>query len=233
MRVIKTLLLNEVELKFSGGGAGSFTGYASVFDKRDSHDDIIVKGAYDAVLSRIMKGAAPMPKMFVNHDWRIGNLPVGKYTHIGADSKGLLMSGELTPGNMRGAEVRAALEHQTVDGMSVGIVVGERENTTLDGRKTRIIKSVDELMEVSIVTFPSNGDARVDLSSVKSAMDEIKSIRDFESFLRDEGGFSRAAAEALAMRCRGIFAQGEPDESKLPPDLAALIAANLKQAQTL
>lgn len=233
MRLTKNLLLNDVQLKFSSSGAGSFTGYASVFDTLDSHGDIIVKGAYDAVLSRITKGQSPMPKMFVNHDWRVGNLPVGKYTHISADSKGVLMSGEFTPGNQRAVEVRAAMEHSTVDGMSVGIVVGEREFDNRDGQKVRVIKSIDELMEVSIVTFPSNGDARVDLSTVKSALDEIKTVRDFESFLRDEGGFSRAAAEALAMRCRGVFARGEPDVMQLPTDLAAQIARNLKDSQTL
>lgn len=233
MKLVKTLLLNEVELKFSGSGAGSFTGYASVFDKRDSHDDIIVKGAYDDVLGRIMKGAAPMPKMFVNHDWRVGNLPVGKYTHIGADSKGLLMSGEFTPGNMRAVEVRAAMEHATVDGMSVGIVVGDRENSTVDGRKTRIIKSVSDLMEVSIATFPSNDDARIDLTSVKSALEGVDSIRDFEEFLRDAGGFSRALAAATATRCKSIFAQRDSDVIQLPPDLAAQIARNLEASKSL
>ncbi len=51
------------------------------------------------------------------------------------------------------------------------------------------------MLEVSLVTFPANGKARVE--AVKSA-DSIKTIREFEEFLRDVGGFSNAAAKAVA-----------------------------------
>jgi HK97 family phage prohead protease len=231
-QVIKTLLLNEVELKFAGKDAGSFTGYASVFGGVDSYGDTILAGAYSNVIERIKAGAARMPKMFVNHNsWE---LPVGKWTKIEEDSKGLLMTGELTPGNQRAAEVRAAMQHGTVDGLSIGFIIGDYKISEDGDRRRRIIESVKELPETSIVTFPADDAARVDLASVKSALDLIESIKDFEDFLRDAGGFSKSAATALASRAKRIFAaQGEPAAQQLPHDLSRLIAANLQSARTL
>ena len=48
-------------------------------------------------------------------------------------------------------------------------------------------------MEISAVTFPMNPRARV--ASVKGAE---RSVRDWEGFLRDEGGLSRSEAKLVA-----------------------------------
>jgi hypothetical protein len=64
----------------------------------------------------------------------------------------------------------------------------ERRSRPEEPRRT--LKKVD-LMEVSIVTMPANPKARV--TQVKSG-----SIREFEAFLRDAGGFSAAQAKAIA-----------------------------------
>lgn len=227
----KNLSLSDVELKFASGSAGKFTGYASVFGGVDSYGDTIVKGAYSDVIASIKKGSARMPKMFVNHkSWE---LPVGKWTSIEEDEKGLLLEGELTPGNQQAQDVLAAMKHETVDGLSIGFIVGEYKIIEEDNRRRRIIEKVAELPETSIVTYPADDNARIDLSSVKSALEQIESMRDFEAFLRDEGGFSRATAEALATRCKGIFTRGEPDVIQLPSDVAAQIARNLQDSQTL
>lgn len=230
-QLIKTLLLNEVELKFANSDSGTFTGYASVFNGLDSYGDTIVKGAYSDVIAQIKKGAAQMPKMFVNHDaWE---LPTGKWTHIEEDSKGLLVAGELTPGMTKAQDLHAAMRHGTVDGLSIGFTLGEHTMVSDGGQERRIIKTIKNLPEVSVVTFPADGKARVDMASVKSALELIESIKDFEDFLRDAGGFSKSAATALASRAKRIFAQGEPDVKQLPSDLARLIAANLQSARTL
>lgn len=228
----KNLSLNECEIKFKGAnGAGTFAGYASVFDGLDSYGDTIQKGAYADVISRIEKGAARMPKMFVNHNsWE---LPVGKWLSISEDSKGLLMEGEFTPGNARAQEVRAAMQHETVDGLSIGFMVGEYKIVEEDGTRRRIIEKVAELPETSIVTYPADDAARIDLTSVKSALEGVDSIRDFEEFLRDAGGFSKALAAAMATRCKSIFARRDSDVIQLPPDVAAQIARNLHESKSL
>jgi len=97
----------------------------------------------------------------------------------------------------------------------------------------RVIKNVSDLAEVSVVTFPADYAARVNLDSVKSALDGIESIKDFEDFLREAGGFSKSLATATASRAKRIFARSESETIELPKDLQQIIAANLKTARTL
>ena len=59
------------------------------------------------------------------------------------------------------------------------------------------LKSVD-LLEVSLVTFPANGKARV--HDVKT-VDELETIADFELILRD-AGFSRKEAKTLLAKMK-------------------------------
>ena len=229
----KTLTLQDCSLKFAGGDVGTFSGYASVFGGVDSYKDTILPGAYKSVIERIQMGAARMPKMFINH--RSWELPVGKWTKAYEDEKGLYMEGELTPGNPQAALVKAAMQHETVDGLSIGYTLSADDVDYIDkdGEKIRVIKNISELAEVSIVTFPADDAARVDLSSVKSALDEINSIKDLEDFLREAGGFSKSLATATASRAKRIFTQRESEEIQLPQDLQQMIAANLKFARTL
>jgi HK97 family phage prohead protease len=199
----KTLSLSDCDIKLEGD-SGRFAGYASVFGGVDSYKDTIVKGAYEYTLRKNGK-----PKMFVQHDSTA--LPVGKWVSAKEDDHGLLVEGEFTPGMVRADEVRAALKHGTVDGLSIGYMLGKNDFEDMaDGG--RLIKRVTKLVEVSIVTFPADSAARVDLSSVKSEIDGLETIRDFESFLRDAGGFSKGLTEALVSRARIVFARGEPGE---------------------
>lgn len=233
MTLRKHITLTDVQLKFASGNAGTFSGYASVFGGVDSYSDTILPGAYKSVIERIMAGVARMPKMFVNH--RAWELPIGKWTSIVEDEKGLRVEGELTPGNPQAAIVKAALEHQTVDGMSIGYSLSAEDVDYVEkgGERIRIIKSIASLPEISIVTYPADDSARVDLASVKSALEDIETIRDFEDFLREAGGFSKSLATATASRAKRIFTRSESEVLELPKDLAAIIAANLQSARSL
>jgi len=53
----------------------------------------------------------------------VGELPVGKWLTMYEDTKGLLMEGELTPGNPDAAIVKAAMQHETIDGLSIGYML--------------------------------------------------------------------------------------------------------------
>lgn len=201
MLLHKTLSLSDVSLKMEGD-VGKFSGYASVFGGVDSYGDTITKGAFSDTL--ITHGA---PKMFFNHEW---TMPIGKYTTVAEDGHGLFVEGELTPGLALSADVRAAMLHGTLDGLSIGGYVqrGDYQET----EKGRVINKWSRLMEISPVVFPADSAARVD--SVKSemldAIEQIETIRDLERLLRDAGGFSKGAAIALAARVKSILGQGEP-----------------------
>lgn len=233
MMARKQLLLNDVSLKFAANGTGTFSGYASVFGGVDSYKDTILAGAYKGVIDKIKTGSLRMPKMFVNHkSW---DLPVGKWTAIVEDAKGLFMEGELTPGNPQSAVVKAAMQHETIDGLSIGYALkaSDVEYIDVDGEQIRVIKNVSDLYEVSVVTYPADDAARVDLGSVKSALDTIETIKDLEDFLREAGGFSKSLATATASRAKRLFARSESEEVKLPDELQRMIAENLNNSRTL
>lgn len=244
----KNISLGEMEVKFAANGG--FSGYASVFGGVDSYGDTIEAGAYQGVIDRIKSGRSIMPKMFVNHlSW---DIPVGKWTNIVEDSKGLYMEGEFTKGNPQAEIVKAAMQHGTVDGLSIGFIIGDYEE--IDGSdydddeyddmrqrgRLRVIKSIKELPEVSIVTYPADGNARIDLTSVKSALDNISTVRDFEKFLREVAGFSNSLARETAKSARAVFSQLEvektsslPEELKRDDDLQRQLALQMLLSKTL
>lgn len=233
MMMRKNLVLDNVGLKFAKGDTGAFSGYASVFGGVDSYRDTIMPGAYKSVIERIQAGSARMPKMFINH--KSYELPVGKWLSMEEDDKGLFMFGELTPGMDEAKTVKAAMQHGTIDGLSIGYGLNrdDVEMVEKEDGMVRVIKNVSELYEISIVTYPADDAARVDLSSVKSALDQVESIKDFEDFLREAGGFSKSLATATASRAKRLFSQSESEKQKLPDELQRMIAANLQSSRTL
>ena len=229
----KQLLLNSVSLKFADASSGKFGGYASTFGGVDSYGDTIMAGAYKSVIDAVMSGSARMPKMFVNHkSW---DVPIGKWTKMMEDQKGLYIEGELTMGNPEAAIVKAAMQHETVDGLSIGYMLkaSDVEYSEINGQTIRVIKNISDLSEVSVVTFPADDMARVDLTSVKTSLDQVESIKDFEDFLREAGGFSKSLATATASRAKRLFARSESEELQLPSELQRIIAENLKSSRTL
>ncbi len=219
MLVRKTLSLTDVELKIEGD-AGAFTGYASVFGGVDSYGDTLIKGAFESTLRNNGK-----PKMFFNHEW---TMPIGKYTSVKEDDKGLLVSGELTPGLGLAGDVRAAMKHGTLDGLSIGGYLKKGDYEETEGG--RIIRKWSNLMEISPVVFPADSAARINMDSVKGVdlsecINEIETIRDFERFLRDAGGLSKSASVALAARAKKVFQSDSGDlEAKAMQELSERIA---------
>ena len=210
MLLHKTLKLSEVELK-ADSEAGKFSGYASVFGGVDSYGDTILPGAFKETL------AAGVPKMFFNHEW---GMPIGKYTVLKEDDRGLYVEGEFTPGLALATDVHAAMKHGTLDGLSIGGYLSSKDYEEKDGN--RIIHKWSRLMEISPVVFPADNSARIE--SVKSeeltaAIEQLETIRDFERLLRDAGGFSKGAAVALAARVKSMFARRDAglndDEAKM------------------
>jgi len=209
MLITKTLRLEDAEIKMDGD-TGKFSGYASVFGGVDSYGDTLVRGAFESTLRTNGK-----PKMFFNHSW---DMPICKWTKAKEDDKGLFVEGELTPGLALSADVRAAMRHGTLDGLSIGGYLKKGDYEETEGG--RIIRKWSNLMEVSPVVFPADGAARVDLSSVKSIdfeslLPECKTEKDIEKLLRDAGiGKWEAMAIVSTIRTivKGRDATGESEE---------------------
>lgn len=173
---------------------GSFSGYGSVFGNVDYYGDVVEAGAFTKTL------AAKMPAMLWQHD---SAEPIGVWTKIAEDEKGLYMEGRLLTGKVsRASEAHELLKAGAVKGLSIGYMpkVWEwlKDN---NGDSIRHLKEID-LWEVSLVTFPANEAAVV--TSVKS----LESIRDIEETLRD-AGFSRSEAKSLISRVKDLQREAE------------------------
>ena len=171
----------------ASGEEGSIEGYGSVFGVRDNYDDVIVAGAFQASLAA-HRAAGTMPAMLWQHD---ATEPIGIWTEIVEDAKGLRMKGMLALDTARGKEAYALLKMGALNGLSIGFM---SKKWSYEG-DLRILAEVD-LWEVSMVTFPANEAARI--TSVKSA-DDMSAPKDAERILR-EAGFSKSDATAFVSR---------------------------------
>lgn len=134
-------------------GHGVFTGYASVFGRRDAQGDIILPGAFAASLKK--RGPAGV-RMLFQHD---PGEPVGKWSEIRETAKGLYVRGVLNTKVQRGRELLALLEEGGLDGLSIGFRTVRARNERAVG--ARLLLEVD-LWEISLVTFPMLDGARID-----------------------------------------------------------------------
>jgi len=216
-----------IELKFDGGGDAvtgmRFEGYGAVFGNVDKGGDLIEPGAFSAFLADIQQGKQDWPAMLSQH----GGLgltsqdltPVGVWHDLGEDGKGLKTAGEFAD-TARGVELYKLGKMKprpAISGLSIGYIAKESVPRTSPDEPRRRLKRID-LIEISPVTFPMNGKARV--TSVKS-IEEILTLRDAEALLRDAGGFSKAEAVALVARIKAATSRSESDEVATPEAFTA------------
>lgn len=177
------------------GEDGTVEGYGSIFGVRDSYDDVIAPGAYAVSLAAHL-AEGTMPAMLWQHD---ATAPIGVWTEMVEDSKGLRIKGKLALDTVKGAEAYALLKMGALSGLSIGFIAKQWAYDR--DTDVRTLTEV-ELWEVSLVTFPANDKARI--TGVKAAdVAGIKTIRQAEQALRD-AGFSADAAKALIAEVKRI-----------------------------
>ena len=136
--------------------AGTFEGYASLFNVVDLGRDMVLPGAFrDSLKAR---GAAGV-KLLWQHD---AAQVIGSWLSIAEDSRGLFVRGQLNLDVAKAREVYALMKDGAVDGLSIGFRT--QKSVTDPATGVRRLQKVD-LWEISIVTFPMLPNARV--SSVK------------------------------------------------------------------
>lgn len=202
---LKQLSLEAVDVKFNADR--TFTGYASVFNGVDSYGDQILPGAYADTLSNRSRPV----RMRWNHNGPV----IGKWTTLVEDGKGLLVTGELTPGHSTAEDVYAGLKHGSLDGLSIGYRIPPG-GAQKDG-KIRLLKRID-LIEISVVEEPADLSARV--ADVKAAFEEAQSLKEIEARLRDGLGLSWDAATALVSRVKFLALRDGDAEAKRVAELA-------------
>lgn len=187
---------------------GFFSGYLAVFDNIDSHGDVIRKGAFLKTIDE-WKAKGKYPAIFWNHD---PDEPIGVFTLMREDEKGLYVEGRLLILDIvRAKSTYALMKVKAIDGMSIGYITIQATHDP----QTMIRELLElELVEGSIVAFPSNPNSLI--SSVKSKLQdgEMPSLPEFEKFLR-ESGFSKTQATVIASKgLRHLLSESEGENEK-------------------
>lgn len=206
------------ESEVKSDAKGIFTGYGSIFGNEDQGNDIVQKGAFTKSLR---ERPASKVKMLFQHKT---DEPIGVFTEIYEDAKGLFVKGQLAMGTQKGREAYELLKMGALDGMSIGFKADpQKQGYNENKRGVRTLKEVD-LMEISLVTFPMNEEAMI--QSVKG---NSKSIRDWEKILREAGGLSRTEAKIGAKALAESLNQRDADENKQLVALLHKVAGIIKQ----
>lgn len=169
---------------------GTFSGYGSVFGVVDAYGEVVAAGAFKESLAR-HKERGTMPALLWQHDPR---QPVGAYTVMEEDEKGLYVEGKLAMKTQRGAEAHELMGMKAVTGLSIGFIPKAWEDDQDKGVRT--LTRID-LWETSIVTFPANEDAQIE--AVRAALEagNFPTISDFERYLMQDAGFTRSQARVI------------------------------------
>jgi HK97 family phage prohead protease len=144
---------------------GSFTGYASTFGNEDFGRDVMMAGAFVKSLGR---RPAEKVKMLRGHDT---SEPIGVWTALTEDRKGLLAKGKLILDTTKGRETYALMKAGALDALSVGYRTLKDHFDRAKG--VRFLDEVD-LFEISVVTFPMN--PRAGISTVKGDPDRAAAL---------------------------------------------------------
>src|SRR6266481_641344 len=148
------------EIKSDNSNDGVITGYGSVFGNVDSYGDVVAPGAFKKSIADVMTGAKSWPAMLLQHGDATsdGKTPIGIWTNMEEDDRGLRLEGKLAIKNRRGSEAYALLKmtpRPALDGLSIGYRCTDYELHKAGSPARRTIKAA-ELVEVSLVTFPAN-----------------------------------------------------------------------------
>src|SRR5258707_10175570 len=156
-------LLFPFEVKAdSNDDTGIITGYGSVFGNVDSHGDTVAPGAFAKTIADAKSGAGQWPAMLLQHgdETARGKMPIGIWTDMSEDQRGLKLTGKLALRTKRGSDAYALLKmhpRPALDGLSIGYRAKDYElhrGSGPNGAK-RTLKAVD-LVECSLVTFPAD-----------------------------------------------------------------------------
>ncbi|ALJ08240.1 HK97 family phage prohead protease [Brevundimonas sp. DS20] len=188
------------------GDDGVIEGYASAFGVVDSYNEVVEPGAFTASLVDGRRKGRSV-KMLWQHD---PAHPIGVWEDIAEDAKGLYVKGRiLKDASTQAAEAYGLLKGGALDELSIGY---RTVQTAPDDDRAGVLRLIKlDLREVSLVTFGALGRA-ARVTDVKSILagGNLPTVREFEAFLRDEGGFSKALATAIAAKATPHL-RGEPE----------------------
>lgn len=151
---------------------GWFSGYASVFDVCDLQQEYVARGAFQKSLA-----ADELPKLLWQHD---PATPIGKWLKLEEHEHGLYVEGQIFTALQKGQEALVLMQEGVLDGLSIGYEVKKFQPT----KGGRILQEV-KLLEVSLVTFPANVEARI-LDIKMAEADVSRSMRQLAQIIQSQ-----------------------------------------------
>lgn len=157
------------------GETPKLTGYAAVFESYSldmGFRERIAPGAFTQALGR------SDPRALFNHDpnFVLGRQQAGTLT-LREDEQGLYM--ENTPPDTQWArDLLVSIERRDISQMSFGFTTKKDDWRKVDNEWVRTLLEIDELFDVSPVTFPAYPDTKVALRSFATVQPPRDPLRD-------------------------------------------------------
>jgi HK97 family phage prohead protease len=173
---------------------GNIEGLAVGYGDADHGNDVVAPGSVK------LEGRKSIP-MLLHHDRK---RPVGAWTEFLEKPEGLHVKGRFS-NTAAARDAREDVRNGAITGLSMGFVTKRHR---LEGKSRHLLEV--GLHEISLVTVPMHNRTRI--LSIKDILGggELPSVRQFEEFLRDAGGFSKSVAAAIATKATPHL-RGEPE----------------------
>ncbi len=142
MSAVHKLIIKSIE-----ADNAVISGYASVYNVADQHNDIILPGAF-------AQSTIETVKFLWQHDF---TKPIGVIRSLADDMYGLQVEAVINGKVDAGKEAIELISQGAVNGLSIGFNLHGSKYNDLGQR----IVTKGELMEVSVVTFPANQQAKI------------------------------------------------------------------------
>ena len=173
---------------------GNIKGLAIGYGDTDTGGDVVERGSVQ------LEGRKTIP-MLMHHDRK---QPVGVWTEFNDREDGMHVKGRFST-STAAREAREDVKLGAITGLSMGFITQKHR---FEGKTRRLLQL--GLHEISLVTVPMHNRTRI--MSVKDILGagEQPTVRQFEEFLRDAGGFSKSVAAAIATKATPHL-RGEPE----------------------
>lgn len=145
----------DLNFRASVNDEGIFDGYLSTYDDVDSYGTYFMPGAWDESIKRFNSGEV-IPVLW-SHD---RSKPIGKFTELKSDEKGLWGRGKLTLEDPQAKIAYAHMKDGSVMGLSVGFEL-DYDNVIYNRMLDALGIAEADLFECSVVVFPANTNAKI------------------------------------------------------------------------
>lgn len=173
----KTRAFSRFEIKAVSEEARTFEGLASTWDQ-DSGGDVIEKGAFTNTLAEWKSNPTSIIPLINQHRYYDVRDVIGKMTEGDETAEGLQATFQIVEG-ADGDSILSRIKGGFINSLSIGYEATKWETEKPEGARYEwdYIRHLTEikLYEVSLVIWPMNTNALIDLSTVKSAVLAAKS----------------------------------------------------------